>query len=351
MAMPEIRIADVKEEEKNKTMHSHFTSALVGRMKYALDLKEQIILFQNRRGYAPFLICEACGWTPRCINCDVNLVYHKFSNELRCHYCNYTNNTYTVCPACGSSRIIIKGFGTEKIDDELQYLFPEAKTGRLDLDTVKSKHGHEKILRAFESGDIDILTGTQMVTKGLDFDNVNLVGILSADQILNFSDFRAAERAFQMITQVSGRAGRKNKKGLVMIQAIQVNHPVLHYVMQNDYAGFYTKEIAERQQFGYPPFMRLIRITLRHNKVETVNKTASWLGAELKNQLGERVLGPAIPGIPRIRNKYLSEIMIKFPNNRVSGEYVKQIVKLEVEKLQLNPSHKRVEIVIDVDPM
>ena len=351
MAMPEIRIADVKEEEKNKTMHSHFTSALVGRMKYALDLKEQIILFQNRRGYAPFLICEACGWTPRCINCDVNLVYHKFSNELRCHYCNYTNNTYTVCPACGSSRIIIKGFGTEKIDDELQYLFPEAKTGRLDLDTVKSKHGHEKILRAFESGDIDILTGTQMVTKGLDFDNVNLVGILSADQILNFSDFRAAERAFQMITQVSGRAGRKNKKGLVMIQAIQVNHPVLHYVMQNDYAGFYTKEIAERQQFGYPPFMRLIRITLRHNKVETVNKTASWLGLELKNQLGERVLGPAIPGIPRIRNKYLSEIMIKFPNNRVSGEYVKQIVKLEVEKLQLNPSHKRVEIVIDVDPM
>jgi len=154
-----------------------------------------------------------------------------------------------------------------------------------------------------------------------------------------------------MITQVSGRAGRKNKKGLVMIQAIQVNHPVLHYVMQNDYAGFYTKEIAERQQFGYPPFMRLIRITLRHNKVETVNKTASWLGSELKNQLGERVLGPAIPGIPRIRNKYLSEIMIKFPNNRVSGEYVKQIVKLEVEKLQLNPSHKRVEIVIDVDPM
>ncbi|MGB4931833.1 MAG: primosomal protein N', partial [Chitinophagales bacterium] len=197
MAMPEIQIADVKEEEKNKTMHSHFTSALVGRMKYALDAKEQIILFQNRRGYAPFLICEACGWTPRCINCDVNLVYHKFSNELRCHYCNYTSSTYNVCPACGSSRIIIKGFGTEKIDDELQYLFPDAKTGRLDLDTVKSKHGHEKILHAFESGDIDILTGTQMVTKGLDFDNVNLVGILSADQILNFSDFRAAERAFQ----------------------------------------------------------------------------------------------------------------------------------------------------------
>ncbi|MBK7442235.1 MAG: primosomal protein N' [Bacteroidetes bacterium] len=351
MAMPEIQIADVKEEEKNKTMHSHFTSALVGRMKYALDAKEQIILFQNRRGYAPFLICEACGWTPRCINCDVNLVYHKFSNELRCHYCNYTSSTYNVCPACGSSRIIIKGFGTEKIDDELQYLFPDAKTGRLDLDTVKSKHGHEKILHAFELGDIDILTGTQMVTKGLDFDNVNLVGILSADQILNFSDFRAAERAFQMITQVSGRAGRKNRKGLVMIQAIAINHPVLQFVRQHDYAGFYKKEIAERQQFGYPPFTRLIRITLRHSKVETVNKTAAWLGGELKNQLGERVLGPAIPGIPRIRNKYLSEIMIKYPNNRVSGEFVKNIIKLEVEKLQLNPAHKRVEILIDVDPM
>jgi primosomal protein N' (replication factor Y) (superfamily II helicase) len=351
IAMPEIKIADVREEEKNKTMHSHFTSALVGRMKYALDAKEQIILFQNRRGYAPYLICEACGWTPKCINCDVNLVYHKFSNELRCHYCNYNSNTYAVCPACGSSRIIIKGFGTEKIDDELQYLFPEAKSGRLDLDTVKTKHGHEKILRSFESGEIDILTGTQMVTKGLDFDNVNLVGILSADQILNFSDFRAAERAFQMITQVSGRAGRKNRKGLVMIQAIQVNHPVLHFVMQNDFQGFYLKEIAERQQFGYPPFMRLIRITMRHAKVETVNKAAAWLGGELKNQLGDHVLGPATPGIPRIRNKYLSEILIKYPNNRVSGEHVKKILKLEVEKMALHPGHKRVEVLIDVDPM
>jgi len=351
MAMPEIIIADIREEEKNKTMQSHFSSALIGRMKYALDQKEQVILFQNRRGYAPFLICEGCGWTPRCINCDVNLVYHKFSNELRCHYCNYHSNTYTICPACGSTRIIIKGFGTEKIDDELQYLFPDAKSGRLDLDTVKSKNGHEKILQSFESGEIDILTGTQMVTKGLDFDNVNLVGILSADQILNFSDFRAAERAFQMITQVSGRAGRKNRKGLVLIQATQVNHPVLRDVLHNDFSGFYQREIGERKQFGYPPFSRIIKITLKHLKLETVNRSAAFLGTELKKQLGERILGPAVPGIPRIRNKYLSEIMIKYPNNRVSGEFVKKLLKFEVEKMRLNPAHKQVEIVIDVDPM
>ncbi len=351
MAMPEIRIVDIKEEEKNKTMQSHLSSQLIGQMQSTIKNREQIILFQNRRGYAPYLICEACGWTPRCVNCDVNLVYHKFSDELRCHYCNFKNNTYQACPACGSTRLIIKGFGTEKIEDELHYSFPESKIARLDLDSIKTKHGHEKVIRAFEDGEVDILVGTQMVTKGLDFDNVNLVGILSADQIINFSDFRASERAFQMMTQVSGRAGRKNKKGVVLIQALQTNHPVLKFVIHNDYNGFYNKEIAERREFGYPPFVRLIRLTLKHNKSEMVNRTAQFLATELRKHFGSNLLGPAIPGIPRIRNKYLSEILIKADNKKAETDRMKTFLKFEIEKLQMHPTHKRVEIIVDVDPM
>ncbi|MFI5171076.1 MAG: primosomal protein N' [Chitinophagales bacterium] len=351
MAMPEIEIVDLKEEEKNKTMQSHFSSRLISKIKSVLNNKEQVILFQNRRGYAPYIVCEACGWTPRCINCDVNLVYHKFFDELSCHYCNYKIKPVTVCPACASTRILIKGFGTEKIEDELQYIFPESKIGRLDLDAIKSKHGHEKVISEFENGEIDILAGTQMVTKGLDFDNVNLVGILSADQIINFSDFRASERAFQMMTQVSGRAGRKNKKGMVIIQALQVTHPVLDFVIRNDYKGFYEREIAERREFNYPPFTRLIRLTLKHGKVEQVNKTSNYLATQLKKYFGGSVLGPAIPGIPRIRNKYLSEILIKGENRRTESEKIKKILKLEIEKLHLDPSHNRVDIIIDVDPI
>lgn len=351
MAMPEIQVVDLKAEEKNKTMQSHFSSALVSQIKYTLDLKEQVILFQNRRGYAPFLLCEACGWSPKCINCDVNLVYHKFNNELRCHYCNHRDTTYAACPACGSTRILIKGFGTEKIEDELQLIFPEANVGRLDLDAIKSKTGHEKIIREFEDGEIDILAGTQMVTKGLDFDNVNLVGILSADQLLNFADYRASERAFQMMTQVSGRAGRKKRKGLVLIQALQTGHPVLQYVMQHDYKGFYEREIAERRQFDYPPFTRLIRITLKHKTVEVVNKAAAHLAAQLKVHAGKKILGPAIPGIARIRNKYLSEILIKADNHRADTEYLKKVLRLEIEKMQLMPNLKSVELIVDVDPV
>lgn len=285
------------------------------------------------------------------MNCDVNLVYHKFANELRCHYCNHTQQTYTVCPGCGSSRIVIKGFGTERIDDDLQFLFPGARTARLDLDAIKTKHGHEKVVRDFEEGAIDILTGTQMVTKGLDFDHVRLVGIMSADQIINFSDFRAAERAFQLLTQVSGRAGRKNKRGLVLVQAIRVDHPVLHFVVQHDFKGFYAREIAERRQFGYPPFTRLIKITFRHAKKEVVQATAAWFAGGMRPALGDRILGPALPGIPRIRNKYLMELMIKYPNNRKAGEMVKQIIRDQIERQGREAVHKKVEIFIDVDPM
>lgn len=351
MPMPTVQIIDMKAEEKQKTNQGHFSSVLIGNIKQALSQKEQVILFQNRRGYAPFMICQSCGWTPRCTQCDVNLVYHKYANELRCHYCNHVENTYALCPACNSSQLVIKGFGTERIDDDLQYTFPEARTARLDLDAIKTKHGHEKLVRSFEEGEIDILTGTQMVTKGLDFDHVNVVGILSADQIINFSDFRAAERAFQMITQVSGRAGRKHKRGLVLVQAIKVDHPVLQYVVNNDFKGFYEREIAERRQFGYPPFTRLIRITFRHTQKERVHSTTNWFADGVKAVLGDRLLGPALPGIPRIRNKYLMEVMIKFPNNRQSSAMVKDILRKQISKMMADPVHKKVDILLDVDPM
>ncbi|HNV98780.1 MAG TPA: primosomal protein N' [Chitinophagales bacterium] len=349
--MPEVRIVDVKAEEAGKQMQSHFSSVLKSEIQLTLDQKEQVILFQNRRGYAPFLLCESCGWTPQCVNCDVNMVYHKYANELKCHYCNYTHQPYATCPACGSARIVIKGFGTERIEDDLHYIFPDARTARLDLDTVRTKHGHEKIVKAFEEGGIDILTGTQMVTKGLDFDHVRLVGILSADQLINFADFRAAERAFQMLTQVSGRAGRKHRRGLVVIQAIKTDHPVLQYVVKHDFKGFYDREIAERQQFGYPPFTRLIRLTLKHASKDLVHAGAHVCARGLREQLGERVLGPALPVVPRIRNRYLMEILIKYPSNSQAMELVKQTIKAQLAKMDADAVYKRVDIAIDVDPL
>lgn len=351
MEMPEVRIVDIKAEEAGKKMQGHFSSVLKSQIQLTLEQKEQVILFQNRRGYAPFLLCESCGWTPQCINCDVNMVYHKYANELKCHYCNYTHQPYASCPACGSARIVIKGFGTEKIEDDLQYVFPEARTARLDLDTVRTKHGHEKIVKAFEEGGIDILTGTQMVTKGLDFDHVRLVGILSADQLINFADFRAAERAFQMLTQVSGRAGRKHRRGLVVIQAIKTDHPVLQYVILHDFKGFYAREIAERQQFGYPPFTRLIRLTCKHASKDLVHATAHVFARGLREHLGERVLGPALPIIPRIRNRYLMEIMIKYPSNSQAMDMVKRVLRSELNKMATDAVHKKVDITIDVDPL
>ncbi len=351
MEMPEVRIVDVKAEEAGKQMQSHFSSVLKSEIQLTLDQKEQVILFQNRRGYAPFLLCESCGWTPQCVNCDVNMVYHKYANELKCHYCNYTHQPYATCPACGSARIVIKGFGTERIEDDLHYIFPDARTARLDLDTVRTKHGHEKIVKAFEEGGIDILTGTQMVTKGLDFDHVRLVGILSADQLINFADFRAAERAFQMLTQVSGRAGRKHRRGLVVIQAIKTDHPVLQYVVKHDFKGFYDREIAERQQFGYPPFTRLIRLTLKHASKDLVHAGAHVCARGLREQLGERVLGPALPVVPRIRNRYLMEILIKYPSNSQAMELVKQTIKAQLAKMDADAVYKRVDIAIDVDPL
>ncbi|MBC8173260.1 MAG: primosomal protein N' [Chitinophagales bacterium] len=352
MEMPEIKIVPVIKTSQNKnTDPSHFTAELTAAIKNALLIKEQVILFQNRRGFAPFVICEACGWVPQCVNCDVKLVYHKFADELRCHYCGYKHKTFPVCPACNSSRILIQGLGTEKIEDELNLLFPEQKIARLDLDAVRTKHGHEKIIRDFEDGEIDILVGTQMVTKGLDFDNVNLVGIMSADQIINYSEFRANERAFQLMTQVSGRAGRKNRKGLVLIQAIYTKHPVLQYVIDNNYPALFENEILQRQQFLYPPFTRLLKIVVKHKQTEIAHKAANFLVSHLIKLFGKKVLGPSVPNIARIRNKYNLEITVKMDTQKHFIENVKKRVKEIVVKMQENKDFRQADIVLDVDPL
>ncbi|MFZ1611868.1 MAG: primosomal protein N' [Chitinophagales bacterium] len=351
MQLPEITIVDIKEQTKLAKMQSHFSQILLDAIQQALQNKEQVIIFRNRRGYSPFIMCQQCGWSPSCINCDVRLVYHKYEDELRCHYCGHRENTYTACPACGSTRLLIQGFGTEKIEDELQGIFPNNTIARLDLDTAKGKHSHERIIHDFEEGGIDILVGTQMVTKGLDFDHVNLVGILNADQLLNFTNFRAAERGFQMLMQVSGRAGRKNKKGKVIIQAIATNQPVLNRVIQNDVAGFYEKELDERRQFNYPPFTRLIRITIRHKEKELTYAAMEFLANNLRQKLGKRVLGPAIPPVGRIRNRYLIELLIKVENTPKALSATKQIVKSAYDIIYLHRTFKRVDIITDVDPL
>lgn len=350
MQLPEIEIVDLKEQVKLGKMQSHFSRVLLDAIHQALQKKEQVILFRNRRGYSPFIICQQCGWSPACINCDVHLVYHKYDDEMRCHYCGHREHTYATCPACGSSRLLIQGFGTEKIEDELRDIFSAYTVARLDLDTAKGKHNHERIIRNFEDGRIDILVGTQMVTKGLDFDNVNLVGILSADQLFNFTHFRSAERGFQMLMQVSGRAGRKNKKGRVIVQAIATNHPVLIRVLQHDEAGFYKTELEERLRFKYPPFTRLIRITLRHKEKELTYAAMHFLADLLRQKLGKCIIGPAVPPIGRVRNKHLTELLIKVENTPKVLAVTKQLVKSAYATIYNHHTFKKVEIITDVDP-
>ena len=350
LELPEIVIVDAKEETKKKKMQSHFTSVLLDQMKATLELGEQVILFQNRRGYAPTMRCSNCDWHSECIHCDVSLTYHKFQNNLRCHYCGYQRPIPTECPACGSKQLTLRGFGTEKIEDELKIFFPEAKIMRLDYDTARAKNAHAKIINDFEEKRIDILVGTQMVTKGLDFDNVGLVGVLSADQLLHFPDFRASERGFQLITQVSGRAGRKHKRGKVIIQTFNTSHPILKEILENDYQSFFEREIAERQEFLYPPFCRLIKITLKHKKPNILNEAAKVFASLLKKALGTRVIGPAIPGIPRVRNYYLMDMLIKMERNSEKISFAKTSIIDAIQETQSQQGFSNVRINVNVDP-
>jgi len=347
--MPAIEIVDVKKEMAEKTMDGNFTTALKTAITESIAAQKQVILFQNRRGYAPFLLCTTCGWIPHCKQCDVSLTYHRNLDKLHCHYCGTRYPYVYTCAACGSQTLIPKSFGTEKIEEDLQRVFPEARIARMDVDAVRNKDSHNKMIQLLEERSIDILVGTQMVVKGLDFDNVNLVGILSADSLLSYPDFRVNERAFQMMEQVSGRAGRKHDKGKVLIQANNTWHPVLQYVTAHDYAAMYQAEIAERQEFGYPPFFRLIKITLRHKNQLVAEQAAQILASWLQPHIGQQLVGPAAPLVGKVRNNYLQEMLIKLPRDSKTIAHTKQLLKEHFIKLLAEKKFRSVGITPDVD--
>jgi len=348
--LPEIEVVSITEETKQKTIQSHFTSVLMGDIKQALANKEQVILFQNRRGYAPLLICKICAYTPKCINCDVSLTYHKSSGKLHCHYCGYKEDAPKICPACGSTHLEYKGFGTEKVEDELAMLLPDARIARMDLDTTRSRNSLQNILNDLEEKKIDILIGTQMVAKGLDFSGVTVIGIINADSLLKFPDYRANERSYQMLAQVSGRAGRRDKQGKVVIQTYDPKHRVIKQVIENDYNGLYFTEMEERRSFKYPPFYRIINLDIKHKDPAIVNNQADYIAAELRKHFGDRVIGPEFPLIGRIRNYYIKSIMLKFEKDLVSVNKAKAIIREVITQFQTTKLSKGSVIQPDVDP-
>jgi primosomal protein N' (replication factor Y) len=348
--LPVIEVVSIAEETKKKTIQSHFTSILMLDIQQALANKEQVILFQNRRGYAPVLLCKICAYTPKCINCDVSLTYHKHTGKLHCHYCGYKEDTPSVCPACGSTHLEYRGFGTEKIEDELSLILPDARIARMDLDTTRSRNSLQNILNDLEEKKIDILVGTQMVAKGLDFADVTVIGIINADALLKFPDYRANERSYQMLAQVSGRAGRRGKQGKVVIQTYDPNHRVIKQVIENDYHGLYFTEMEERRSFHYPPFYRIINMDIKHKNPEIVNNQAIYLANELRKNFGERVIGPESPLVSRIRNYYIRSIMLKFEKDGVSINKVKATIREVITQFQTTKLSKGSVVQADVDP-
>ena len=347
--LPEIWLVDIVQSIRQKKMQGHFTQYLLDNIGEALQKKEQVIVFQNRRGFALRLFCNTCQAMPTCVHCDVTLTYHKRSELLKCHYCGYSIEVPETCPECKSKDIEMKGFGTEKIEDALAEHFPEAGITRLDLDTTRSKDAYQKIISDFENHKTDILVGTQMVTKGLDFDRVSVVGILNADNLISYPDFRAFERAFQIMSQVSGRAGRKQVPGRVIIQSYNTAHPALQYVVSNDYLSMYQHQLVERQQFKYPPIYRLIKLSLKHKEVDVVNPAAADLAHLLRKAFPNHVLGPEFPLVSRIQNLYLKDIWIKLPKD---AHLEKNKIHLQqiIDHFKNTSSYKSVRVVVNVDP-
>ncbi|WP_197482081.1 replication restart helicase PriA [Polaribacter atrinae] len=346
--LPKIELIDVKEKQRKKEMTGHFSDRLLKLIQEALDLKEQVILFQNRRGFSPVVECNTCGVSPECPNCDVSLTYHKFRHELRCHYCNYQRSMPNSCGACGSNTLDNKGFGTEQIELELTQLFPNHKIGRMDLDTTRGKYGYQKIIGAFEAKEIDVLVGTQMLSKGLDFENVTLVGIINADSMLNFPDFRAHERAYDMMVQVSGRSGRSKKQGNVAIQTYNPHHQILQQVSTTSYAEMYKEQLQERWQYKYPPYFRLIKITLKHKDYNKVDSGVNWLFKALYSSFGEHVLGPTAPAVSRVRNQYIKNIVIKIPPKQNLAQTKKQLQKIK-NTFEAVKDFRPIRFITDVD--
>lgn len=349
--MPQIDLADLKKPYRDDTMKSHLTPFLYKSAKSALEGGRQVVFFQNRRGYAPLLECGECGWVPYCDNCDISMTYHQMMQKLICHYCGAKKNLPSHCNSCGNAGLGMKSFGTEKIEDELPYFFPDRGIIRLDQDTTRGKESFDNALKKFERGEKEVMVGTQMITKGLDFENLYLVGILNADQLLHYPDFRARERAFQLMLQVGGRAGRKKEKGQVIIQTFMPEHPIFSYLQIYDYRGFFENEIRERKQFYYPPFCRLLKITFRHPDKKRVQEAALLTGKNLRKYFGKHLLGPEFPPAARIKNQYINEILIKAPVNQKQLKESKEKIRAEIDHLQNHPRYKQVRVTPEADPM
>ncbi len=350
--LPKVVFADLSKERKQKTIKGEFSSLLLNDIKETISQKEQVILFQNRRGHSPLVQCEDCSWVPKCINCAVSLTYHQYRHSLICHYCGYREELPKQCPTCSSKRILTLGYGTEKMEEELKLYFPDAAVGRMDLDTTRTRSGYETILGDFEKGETQILVGTQMVTKGLDFDHVGLVGVFDADRMMHFPDFRSFERAFQLIIQVSGRAGRREKQGKVIIQTSNPHHPLFNYVIQHDIKGFLVDQLDDRQLNGYPPYTRLIEITLKHIDKNICRKSAEWFAGEMRQKLkGIKIMGPGEPMISKIRNEFLNTILLKVPRNQGQLQATKQSLLAFAERAGDEKEFRNVRIVFDVDPV
>ncbi len=346
--MPDIELVDIKDKHKRKRMQGHFSDRLIEEMTETLNDGHQIILFQNRRGFSPIVECNTCGHSPQCPNCDVSLTYHQYKSELRCHYCGYHMAMQQKCMACWSLELDSKGFGTEQVEAEVKELFPNHKTARMDLDTTRGKYGYEKIITAFEQQEVDILVGTQMLTKGLDFRNVILVGIMNADNLLNFPDFRAHERSFQLMLQVSGRAGRTDTRGKVLIQTYNPYHKILQQVSTNDYKGMYTEQLDERFNYKYPPIYRLIKITFKHKDYNKVNIGADWFAKSLRQVFKSNVLGPEFPPISRIRNQYHKNILVKIPQQQSLRKTKEAIIKIN-NSFSSVKDFRAIRVILNVD--
>jgi len=348
--MPEVVIANARETNEKGHIHPFFTPTLLQEIAATLGRNEQVILFQNRRGFAPTYFCPTCDLTVECINCDVTLTYHKFRDQLRCHCCGYTKTPPQSCPACGSPDMKLSGTGTEKIEDELKVFLPEARIARMDLDTTRGKDALGKLISKFEAGALDILVGTQMVTKGLDFERVGLVGIISADQLLHYPDFRADERAFHLMTQVAGRAGRRHRRGKVVIQAMDQDHVILRNVLENEWDRFIERERTNRRENAFPPYLKMINLQLRHPKRSLVEEAAKLLYTWIAPVLGNVVTPPFEPAVARLRTYYLQDMVVRMPPSPKEVKRVKGILRKAIEQLNVTPKLTGVRVVLDVDP-
>jgi primosomal protein N' (replication factor Y) len=348
--LPEIKVVDLKDLQRRKMMQGPFSPQLLTSIKEALQNNKQVILFQNRRGFAPMIECHECGWVPKCSNCDVSLTYHKNLNQLTCHYCGFTYTVPTVCPNCGSNKISGKGYGTEKIEERICDIFPEARVARMDLDTTRTRNAYERIIADFSRGKTNILIGTQMISKGLDFDNVSVVGILNADSMLNYPDFRAYEHAFMMMSQVSGRAGRKGNRGLVILQTKSVDLPVISQVVNHDFKGFQNDLLDERAMFHYPPFYHLVYVFLKHSKNEVVESAGLELGGRLRQYFGDRVLGPDKPAVARVKAMNIRKIVIKLENG-INQNQVRDVLRYVQKQIMQDKRYAALHIYYDVDPL